>query len=320
LPLEATADVTQLDDKSIRITGQFDAKLVSEFSAAVDRAPSVTTVELHSPGGLVVSGLEIARIIHNLRLNTWIRAGNRCASACSFAFLAGKLRLADGRLGVHQVSGANDDSVIQLGIAKIFDSLREFGTPDTVVSRMLRTPPDEMYYFPTEELENLGINRRSGEISGDDLPHLQVLTSTLNQDWLTGTFLNTRTLKPFFSMESRSLNPAFRIVYYPHNNNAFGEIIWQGREFQPGQTDLTLVFERRGEEPVWARFRANVGENGYDFDLPLDRASGLETFFSAFAYAHEFRVEDFSGRTIVDYSLAGSLRATKQFMTLLRQR
>lgn len=83
---------------------------------------------------------------------------------------------------------------------------------------------------------------------------------------------------------------------------------------------MTLVFERRREEPVWARIRADVEQNGYSFDLPSDGASGLTTFFSAFAYAHEFRVEDFAGRTIVDYSLAGSLRATEQFMTLLRQR
>ncbi len=121
-------------------------------------------------------------------------------------------------------------------------------------------------------------------------------------------------------MESRSLDPVFRIVYYPQSGVSFGEIIWESREFPLGQTDLTLVFERRGEDPLWARIRADVERNGYVFDLPADGASGLETFFSAFAYAHEFSVKDFAGRTIVDYSVAGSLRATEQFMTLLRQR
>ncbi|GHF08609.1 hypothetical protein GCM10016455_31890 [Aliiroseovarius zhejiangensis] len=312
--------MAQIDDITIRITGKFDAKVVSDFRAAVSSAPNATTVELHSPGGQVYSGLEIARIIHSLRLNTWITAESECHSACSIAFLAGNLRLADGLLGVHQVSGANDDSLTQSVISDVFDALREFGTPDALISRMLRTPPDEIYVFSADELEKLGINRRSGDISSNDLPHLQVLTSTLNKDWLTGTFLNTRTLKPFFAMESRSLNPAFRIVYYPHSNISFGEIIWEDREFQVGQTDLTLVFERRGEEPVWARIRADVEQNGYSFDLPSDGASGLTAFYSAFAYAHEFRIEDFAGKTIVDYSLAGSLRATEQFMNLLRQR
>ncbi|SNS70707.1 hypothetical protein [Antarctobacter heliothermus] len=319
-PLEAVADVTQLDDRTIRITGEFDARLVDEFRAVVARTPNVATVELHSLGGRVYSGLEIARIINDLRLNTWITAGSECHSACSIAFLAGELRLADGLLGVHQVSGVNDDSLTQSVISDVFDALRQFGTPDALVSRMLRTPPDDIYVFSTDELEDLGINRRSGDVSTEDLHHLQVLTSTLNRDWLTGTFLNTHTLKPFFSMESRSLDPVFRIVYYPHSGVSFGEVIWENREFPPGQTDLTLVFERRGEEPVWARIRADVERNGYAFDLPADGASGLETFFAAFAYAHEFGVEDFAGRTIVDYSLAGSLRATEQFMTLLRQR
>jgi hypothetical protein len=319
-PLEADADITQLDDRTIRITGKFDARLVGEFRAAVARAPDVTTVELHSPGGRVYSGLEIARIIFDLRLNTWITAGSECYSACSFAFLAGELRLADGLLGAHQVSGVNDDSLTQSVVSDVFDALQQFGTPDALVSRMLRTPPDDMYVFSSDELEDLGINRRSGDVSIEDLPHLQVLTSTLHRDWLTGTFLNTHTLNPFFSIESRSLDPVFRIVYYPHSGVSFGEIIWENREFPPGQTDLTLVFKRRGEEPVWARIRADVERNGYAFDLPADGASGLKTFFSAFAYAHEFSVKDSAGRTIVDYSLAGSLRATEQFMTLLRQR
>lgn len=319
-PLEAIADVTQLDDRTIRITGEFDASLVGEFRAAVARAPNVTTVELHSPGGQVYRGLEIARVIYDLRLNTWITAGSECYSACSIAFLAGNLRLADGLLGVHQVSGVNDDSLTQSVISDVFDALRQFGTPDALVSRMLRTPPDDIYVFSADELEDLGINRRSGDVSAEDLPHLQVLTSDLHRDWLTGTFLNTHTLRPFFAMESRSVDPVFRIVYYPHSGVSFGEIIWESREFPPGQTDLTLVFERRSDEPVWAQIRADVEQNGYAFDLPTDGASGLETFFSAFAYAHEFSVEDFAGRTIVDYSLAGSLQATERFMTLLQQR
>lgn len=320
LPLAAVADVTQLDDKTIRITGEFDERLVDDFRSAVARAPDLTTVELNSPGGLIYSGLEVGQIIYDLRVNTWITAGSECYSSCSIAFLAGNRRLADGLLGVHQMSGADDDSLTQSVISDIFDALRQFGTPDALISRMLRTPANDIYVFSPDELEDLGINRRGGDNPIEELPHLQVLTSTLNGDWLTGTFLNTHTLKPFFSMESRSLEPVFRIVYYPHSGVSFGEIIWENQEFRPGQTDLTLVFKRRGDTPVWARIRADIEQNGFSFDLPSNGASGLETFFSAFAYAHTFSVEDFAGRTIADYSLAGSLKATAQFMTLLQQR
>lgn len=319
-PLEAVADVALLDDRTIRITGEFDARLVGEFRAALVRAPNIRTVELQSSGGRVYRGLEIARIIYDLKLNTWITSGSECYSACSIAFLAGELRLADGLLGVHQVSGVNDDSLTQSVISDIFDALRQFGTPDALVSRMLRTPPDDIYIFSATELEDLGINRRSADVSVESIPHLQVLTSTLNRDWLTGTFLNTRTLKPFFAMESRSLDPVFRVVHYPHSGVSFGELVWESREFPPGQTDLTLVFNRRGEEPLWAQIRADVEPTGFAFDLPADGASGLETFFSAFAYAHEFSVQDFAGGTIANFSLAGSLQATEQFMSLLGQR
>ncbi len=156
-PLEAVADVTRLDDRTIRITGEFDTRLVAEFRAAVARAPNVKTVELHSPGGRVYSGLEIARIIYDRRLNTWITPGSECHSACSIAFLAGELRLADGLLGVHQVSGVNDDSLTQSVISDVFDALRQFGTPDALVSQMLRTPPDDIYVFSADELKILAL-------------------------------------------------------------------------------------------------------------------------------------------------------------------
>ena len=62
---------------------------------------------LSSPGESVFEGLQIAGIIHDKGLQTYIpkhglEEEGDCASACSFMFFAGTTRSAEGNLGVHQ--------------------------------------------------------------------------------------------------------------------------------------------------------------------------------------------------------------------------
>ena len=46
----------------------------------------------------------VAEEVYERGLNTYIPKDSYCASACSFVFFAGRQRLAEGRLGVHQIS------------------------------------------------------------------------------------------------------------------------------------------------------------------------------------------------------------------------
>jgi len=72
---------------------------------ALRENPAVNTLILsNNPGGLVHIGLVIAEEVYERGMNTYIPPDSYCASACSFVFFAGKNRVADGRLGVHQIS------------------------------------------------------------------------------------------------------------------------------------------------------------------------------------------------------------------------
>lgn len=312
-------EVELIGQNTIRIGGTITEVTEENFRRFLDRG-GIQTVELDSDGGQVYAALGIANRIHAQEISTWIRPGAKCYSACALIFLAGKLRLSDGLLGVHQIrSDEQDNSLTQSVIADIFASLSSYGTPDELVAIMLRTPPEEMYVFTPDEIELFGITRRQGEF---ELSHLQVVKSTLHGDWLVGTFLNTNTGQPFYAMESRELDPVFRIVHYPDRNHTFGELIWRDRTFAHGKTDLKFVFEREANEygesraaKVWVR--ADQEELGYSWDFPGGQTS--VGFMNGFIYGHRLRVEDFAGQAIAQYGLAGTHRATTEFIELMEQ-
>jgi len=75
---------------------------------------------LSSPGGSVIEGLQMAGIINDKNLNTYIpKVGldsqGTFASACSFMFFAGSERKVGGRLGVHQFSSLDSNKAEEVG-------------------------------------------------------------------------------------------------------------------------------------------------------------------------------------------------------------
>jgi len=131
------------------------------------RNHDIDLIVLSSPGGSVFEGLQIAGIIHDKKLKTYIPnkslhdKGN-CASACSFMFFAGESRSAEGDLGVHQFysTKASDEEKIgaiqedaQFTVSEIIGFLNEFETPAWVYERMFQQA--DMYYFKESELLQL---------------------------------------------------------------------------------------------------------------------------------------------------------------------
>ncbi len=315
----AVANEAELVGPSIvQINGEITKATEASFLRILEHE-DISSVELNSEGGQVYAALSIADQIHAQGIDTWIRPNNECHSACALIFLAGERRLADGLLGVHQFrTDEQDNSLTQLVVSDIYSSLSSYGTPDELISVMLRTPSDDMYVFSREEIERLGLSRLQVEV---ELSHLQVVTSNLHQDWLVGTFLNTHTAQPFYAMESRELEPVFRIVHYPGRSYAFGELIWHNRRFQPGATHLRFVFERdrneHGESGTMVTLvQVDLDDVGYSWDFMGGQLS--VNFMNAFIYGHRLRIEDFSGRTIALFSLSGTRKATSDFIALMQ--
>lgn len=157
---------------SIRLNGEIDAAAALNFRRALAALPDANAVLLNSPGGEVHVALLIADEIYERGLGTEIPLGSACYSACAYIFLAGRERVVEGQLGVHQISSDAPDLVsAQVAISDIIDMLNRFGTPAEVLTVMFRTPPNEMYVFPADEVERYQINRRAaGERTPGNAP------------------------------------------------------------------------------------------------------------------------------------------------------
>jgi len=135
------------------------------------RNHEVDTVVLSSDGGLVGTGLELANIINDNNLSTYVPLGERCASACSFMFFAGNPKVAHGGLGVHQFYVDDDKKKMAVGkvqkgtqylIGDIIENLEAFGTPSSVYPKMLST--SGMYFFSEEEKSDFNSNPINPEL------------------------------------------------------------------------------------------------------------------------------------------------------------
>jgi len=143
------------------LSGGIDADSPDDFKKALTAAGNAKTVVLRSSGGVVVSALDIAAIIKQRQLVTFIEERQSCASACSIIFFAGEQRVALGKLGVHQMSAPGGGSLagLQFVLADVLSAFDAFDVDDRVMQKMLRTPAKDMYYFTTEEKEAWSIDR-----------------------------------------------------------------------------------------------------------------------------------------------------------------
>lgn len=130
----------------LELSGSFSWALPQSFQAVLASAPNVRTIRLESPGGHVQPAIQIAVLIHERGLDTYV--GRFCASACTIAFLGGRQRwLGSGaRLGFHQASAPGFPSEQVNGYLRA--AYEAFHVPPAFVARVLSTPPADLW-FPT---------------------------------------------------------------------------------------------------------------------------------------------------------------------------
>ncbi|SFF42346.1 hypothetical protein SAMN05216566_11283 [Aureimonas phyllosphaerae] len=152
----------------VELDGALTSGAALAFRRTLLAAPNARLLVLNSPGGDVDAGLLIADDVHTRKLDTLIPDGSTCASACSYIFLAGHERQADGRLGVHQMWSERPNlQSAQMSVADVIDTLDRFGTPTGVITIMFRTPPDDMHFFTPDEVARFGINKTAGAAVAD---------------------------------------------------------------------------------------------------------------------------------------------------------
>jgi hypothetical protein len=112
------------------------------LEAAINMKPKLTLVELEGPGGYVVEGMAMARLIMKHQLDTVVLGP--CISACTLMMVAGKERYLGprARLGFHR-SGTDYVNVSTSWTRRdhqLADFYRVRGTSEDFVKRALDTP------------------------------------------------------------------------------------------------------------------------------------------------------------------------------------
>lgn len=145
------------------LTGEIEPNDSFELRRAM-REQEVDLVVPASPGGDLYEGLQIAAILHDKGIGTYLPAGASCESSCANIFLAGVSRLVVGELGVHQFYAGGDaaasnapqdvtTAVVQYTTADIIGIMNQFETPPFVYEKMFGTT--NIYYFSASEKPRL---------------------------------------------------------------------------------------------------------------------------------------------------------------------
>lgn len=125
------------------------------------RGSRVDGIVLSSTGGAVVEASRLAETVRNSRLTTFVASNQTCASACFLVFAAGTRRMASAsaRIGVHSVSSGGDESTEAVAVTTALarDAV-VYGVPDSIIGRLLRTPPHEMAWLSHADLRAMGVS------------------------------------------------------------------------------------------------------------------------------------------------------------------
>jgi hypothetical protein len=142
------------------VPGDADAfiDLVKKANAA---GRFVANVRLNSPGGNLLEGVRLADTIKTAKIATNVGQSAMCASACFLVFAAGSEKNASygAQIGVHGASSPDGEETVQSGAATVSMArvAKELGVPPAIIGRMVVTPPDQMVWLSSQDLQSMGV-------------------------------------------------------------------------------------------------------------------------------------------------------------------
>ena len=138
----ALSDVTfeGANNEIVILTGSIETEELDEM-LEVMKTKKPTQMILDSYGGNIRSAERLAQYIYENNISTYVSEVAVCKSACVILFLAGKKRLCEGELGVHQARPSKEMEY-DITISKVAYKYlqREMGNLITLLNRF-NTPP-----------------------------------------------------------------------------------------------------------------------------------------------------------------------------------
>jgi hypothetical protein len=159
-PVPVAGTVLREDGRVIDFNGPVVRTSAEEFRRVLD-ASRPTLVRLRSNGGLIAPARSIAAMIRARGLDTEV--SQRCASACTIIFFAGRRRsLSGGTLGFHSYSSPEETPQ---AILRVEEADRKAylagGVSPNFIERIFNVPPAKVWYPTPEEIETAGFSDRT---------------------------------------------------------------------------------------------------------------------------------------------------------------
>ena len=161
----ALSDVTfeGANNEIVILTGSIEIEELDEMLELM-KAKKPTQMILDSYGGNVRSAERLAQYIYDNDISTYVSGVAVCKSACVILFLAGKKRLCEGELGVHQTRPSKkmeyDITItkvaykqVQKNMGILITLLNSFNTPPFVYEQMFKSY--DMYNFSKAEIAQI---------------------------------------------------------------------------------------------------------------------------------------------------------------------
>ena len=170
----ALSDVTfeGANNEIVILTGSIETEELDEM-LEVMKTKKPTQMILDSYGGNIRSAERLAQYIYENNISTYVSEVAVCKSACVILFLAGKKRLCEGELGVHQSRPPEDleyklsfykvaHKSIQKHMGELITLLNSFNTPPFVYEQMFKSY--DMYNFSKEEIAQINTVKSLNEM------------------------------------------------------------------------------------------------------------------------------------------------------------
>ncbi len=155
--------------RSLVYSGPFGYAAPARLQEELARHPRVDRVVFDSPGGWMVAGRGIARVLAQARIQTAV-VRHRCASACTLAFESVPHRVleADAALGFHSESNQFSWAASEHANDSFAEVFAARGMPQAFIDRAIATPSSTLWWPDTALLlRNRAID--SVRLDGRDL-------------------------------------------------------------------------------------------------------------------------------------------------------
>lgn len=333
---------SEYDNRTLLLDGRIVPGTFLAVKEQLDDYPEMQFLAFNSPGGSVIEGLSIARLVEERGITTLVTEGHSCFSSCSFIFFAGSARyVRGGQLGVHQFIGSGDEAIAQELVAEIYDTLLEFGISSHVMSRMFRTPSNQIYVFTEEELVNFEINRHTKPVTQatvteqgsdpestdnppsdtDGTPILGVTPYSTNSYgmWTSGYYYLNSISNLMCALHSRQQGVDFRLVYYLTRPDYFLEL--ENIPFTMDEGQVEIVFGIEGADPSGGLLTLRTeytAWGGRDVSTDITSQRDEEALLSALARGSILWIRRIDTELIGMLSLIGSSKAISDFRKCIR--